>query len=135
MGSHALRAAPGTPTSPSPGGRGDDEEGKALITHYPLDGLLPPGQSLAFHRGLGTLAHLTIQEDRAVVLGEQQFTEAEMTLLVPLLDNYPHHCLYEVLWASFAWNTTEDQAVTRARPPPASGAGAQRLGGGDAACA
>jgi len=135
MGSHALRAAPGTPTSPSPGGRGDDEEGKALITHYPLDGLLPPGQSLAFHRGLGTLAHLTIQEDRAVVLGEQQFTEAEMTLLVPLLDNYPHHCLYEVLWASFAWNTTGRSGCHPGAPPPASGAGARRLGGGDAACA
>jgi len=51
--------------------------------------LLPPGQSLAFHRGLGTLAHLTVQEDRAVVLGKQQFTEAEITLLVPLLDHYP----------------------------------------------
>jgi hypothetical protein len=35
---------------------------------------------------------------------------------VPLLDNYPHHCPYEVLWTSFARNTTEEVAVTRARP-------------------
>jgi hypothetical protein len=115
MCSHGLLAAPGPPVSPLSGGRGNDE-GVALITHYPLDGLLPPGQGLAFHRGLGTLAHLTIQQDRAVVLGEQQFTEAEITLLVPLLDHYPHHCPYEVLWASFAWNTTEEEAVSRARP-------------------
>ncbi len=108
MCSHTLRAAPGTPVSPLSGGRGDDEA-EASITHYPLDGLLPPGQSLAFHRGLGTLAHLTVQEDRAVVLGEQQFTEAEITLLVPLLDHYPYHCPYEVLWTSFAWNTTESR--------------------------
>jgi hypothetical protein len=113
MFSHALLAAPGTPTSPLSGGHGDDEE--ALITHYPLDSLLPPRHSLAFHRALGTPAHLTVQEGRAVVLGEQQFTEAEITLLVPLLDNYPHHCPYEVLWTSFAWNTTEQEAVTQAR--------------------
>ena len=114
MISHTVFATPGPPTAPCSGGRSDDEG--ALITHYPLDGLLPAGQGLAFHRGLGTLAHLTIQEDRAVVLGEQQFTEAEITLLVPLLDNYPHHCPYEVLWASFAWNTTQEEAVSRARP-------------------
>jgi hypothetical protein len=113
MCSHELLATPCTPTSPRSGGRSDDE--KELITHYPLDGLLPAGHSLAFHRGLSTLAHLTIQQDRAVVLGEQQFTEAEITLLVPLLDNYPHHCPYEVLWTSFAWNTTEQEAVTQAR--------------------
>jgi hypothetical protein len=114
MCSHALLAAPGTPTSPPSGGRGDDEE-TALITHYSLDGLLPTGRSLAFHRGLGTLAHLTIQEDRAVVPCCQQFTEAEITLLVPLLDHYPHHCPYEVLWTSFARNTTEEEAVSQAR--------------------
>jgi hypothetical protein len=112
---HALLAAPRPPTSPLSGGRGDDEE-EALITHYPLDGFLPAGHSLAFHRGLGTLACLTIQQGRAVVLGEQQCTEAKITLLVPLLDNYPHHCPYEVLWTSFAWNTTEQEAVSRARP-------------------
>jgi hypothetical protein len=114
MCSYGVFAAPGTPTSPRSGGRGDDEG--VLITHYPLDGLLPAGQCLAFHRGLGTLAHLTVQEDRALVLCEQQFTEAEITLLIPLLDNYPHHCPYEVLWTSFAWNTTEEEAVSRARP-------------------
>jgi len=114
MFSHTVFATPGPPTSPLSGGRSDDEG--ALITHYPLDGLLPAGHSLAFHRGLGTLAHLTIQEDRAVVPCCQQFTEAEITLLVPLLDNYPHHCPYEVLWTSFAWNTTEEEAVSRARP-------------------
>jgi len=97
MCSHGQLAAPGPPVSPLSGGRGNDE-GVALITHYPLDGLLPPGQGLAFHRGLSTLAHLTIQQDRAVVLGEQQFTEAEITLLMPLLDHYPHHRPYEVLW-------------------------------------
>jgi hypothetical protein len=115
MCSYPVLAALHTPTSSLSGGRGDDEA-EASITHYPLDGLLPPGHSLAFHRGLGTLAHLTIQEDRAVVLDEQQFTEAEITLLVPLLDHSPHHCPYEVLWTRFAWNTTEQEAVSRARP-------------------
>lgn len=114
MGSHTLRATPDAPTSPSPGGCGDNKA--ALITHYPLDGLLPAGQSLAFHCGLGTLAHLTVQQDRAVVPCCQQFTEAEITLLVPLLDHYPYHCPYEVLWTSFAWNTTAEEAVSRARP-------------------
>jgi hypothetical protein len=114
MCSHALLATPCTPTSPRSGGRSDDE--KELITHHPLDGLLPAGHSLAFHRGLSTLAHLTVQEDRAVVPCCKQFTEAEITPPVPLLDNYPYHCPYEVLWTSFAWNTTEEEAVSRARP-------------------
>jgi hypothetical protein len=87
-----------------------------LISYYPLDGLLLAGHGLAFHHGLGTLIHLRVQEGRAVVLGEQQFTEAEITLLVPLLDHYPHHCPYEVLWTSFAWNTTAEEAVSRAHP-------------------
>jgi hypothetical protein len=72
MFSHALLAAPRPPESGEVGGRGDGEE-EASITHYPLDGLLPAGHSLAFHRGLGTLACLTIQQGRAVVLGEQQY--------------------------------------------------------------
>jgi hypothetical protein len=115
MFSHTVFAAPDTPASPLSGGRGDDE-GEGLITHYPLDGFLPAGHGLAFHRELGTRAQLTMQEDQAVVLGEQQFTEAEITLLMPLLDHYPHHCPYEVLWTSFAWNTTAEEAVSRARP-------------------
>jgi hypothetical protein len=49
MCGYALRAAPGTPTSPRSGGRGDDKAA-ALITHYPLDGLLPAGQGLAWAR-------------------------------------------------------------------------------------
>jgi hypothetical protein len=52
MGSHVLLTAPGTPTSPRSGGHGDNEERKALITQYPLDGFLPAEQSLAFHRRL-----------------------------------------------------------------------------------
>jgi hypothetical protein len=111
MCSHAPLASLGTPLS---GGRGNDET-EAPITNFPLDGLLPAGQGLAFHRGLGTLAHLAMQEDRAAVLSNQQFTGAEITLLVPLMDHYPHHCPYEVLWTSFAWDTTEPEAVTRAR--------------------
>jgi hypothetical protein len=65
---------------------------------------------------VGTLAHLAMQEDLVVVPCCQQFTEAEITLLMPPLDHYPHHCPYEVFWTSFAWNTTAEQAVNGVRP-------------------
>jgi hypothetical protein len=131
MFSHALLAAPGTPTSPLSGGHGDDEE--ALITHYPLDSLLPPRHSLAFHRALGTAAHLTVQEGRAVVLGEQQFTEAEITLLVPLLDNYPPSLSLRSALDEFRLEHHRAGGRHPGALPLASGVGAGKLGRGDVA--
>jgi hypothetical protein len=43
------------------------------------------------------------------------FTDTELRLLVPLLENYPHYCPYEVLYASFFYGTTDENTVTSTR--------------------
>ncbi len=49
----------------------------------------------------GTLSHLTLVQEQPKMLGEQLFSTTKVNLLLPLLEQYPHYCPYEVLWASF----------------------------------
>ncbi len=102
---------PTTPTQPPPHG---DEQADDVIAHFALEGLLPQGHVLALHRFLGTLSHLALVQQQPRMLGEQLFSITEVSLLLPLLEQYPHYCPYEVLWASFHGNTSE-KAITRAR--------------------
>jgi hypothetical protein len=57
-----------------------------------LEGLFPPSHVFALNVAVGTLLHITQHEQgvQPLVLGEQQVTERERDLLLPLLDNYPH---------------------------------------------
>src|SRR5215831_10782842 len=92
----------------------DEEPTDDIIAHFPLAGLLPPGHILALHLFLGTLSHLTLVQEQPRMLGEQLLSNTEVSLLLPLLEQYPHYCPYEVLWASFHGSTSE-KAITRAR--------------------
>jgi hypothetical protein len=92
----------------------DVEPTDDIIAHFPLAGLLPPGHILALHRFLGTLSHLTLVQEQPRMLGEQLFSTTEVSLLLPLLEQYPDYCPYEVLWASFHGSTSE-KAIARAR--------------------
>ena len=92
----------------------DEEPTDDIIAHFPLAGLLPPGHILALHRFLGTLSHLTLAQEQPRMLGEQLFSTTEVSLLLPLLEQYPDYCPYEVLWASFHGSTSE-KAIARAR--------------------
>jgi len=87
------------------------------IRHYAMEGLLPEDQMLALNAKLGTLALLASSPDGAhpSLLAEQQFSTSEMSVLVPLLDSWPHYCPHEVLLASFNNGTTSELAVERAR--------------------
>jgi len=62
----------------------------------------------------GTLSHLTLVQEQPKMLGEQLFSTTKVNLLLPLLEQYPHYCPYEVLWASFHGSTSEI-AIVRAR--------------------
>ena len=67
-----------------------DEE----ILHYSLEALLPAGHTLALNVLLGTLS-LIAQDAKwsyPRLLGEQQFTMSELSLLLPRLDSHPHYC-------------------------------------------
>ncbi len=101
------------PTAPHPPAP-DEGPTNGIIMHLVLAGLLPAGHILALHRFLGTLSHLTLVQEQPRMLREQLFSNTEVSLLLPLLEQYPAYCPYEVLWASFHGNTSE-KAITRAR--------------------
>jgi hypothetical protein len=92
----------------------DEEPTDGIIVHFVLAGLLPAGHILALHRFLGTLSHLTLVQEQPRMPGEQLFSTTEVSLLLPLLEQYPAYCPYEVLWASFHGSTSE-KAIVRAR--------------------
>ncbi|GHO59457.1 hypothetical protein KSD_90560 [Ktedonobacter sp. SOSP1-85] len=88
-----------------------DEE----VMHFSLQGLLPPGHTLALNTTLGTLSHLVCEQDRPHMLMEQQFTTSEICVLLPLLESYPYYCPYEVLLASFASGRVTETTIARCR--------------------
>jgi hypothetical protein len=87
------------------------------IMHFELPELLPADQTLALNTRLGTLALLTADAQTAhpILLAEQQFSSSELSVLVPLLQMYPHFCPYEVLLASFNNGNTDEATVARFR--------------------
>jgi hypothetical protein len=75
--------------------------------------LLPAGYSLALNTRLSTLALLWHDEDSAhpTLVAEAQFSDNEMGVLVPLLQQYPNFCPYEILLANFYMNKTDEAIV------------------------
>src|SRR5439155_18231781 len=82
------------------------------VLHFSLQGLLPPGHTLALNPSLGTLSHLVCKLDRPHMLMEQQFTTSEICVLLPLLEAYPYYCPYEVLLASFNNGRVTEATIT-----------------------
>lgn len=72
---------------------------------FVLEGLFPLPHAFVLNSTLGTLLHLSMQPDmpHPVLLAEQQFTEQELSLVVPLLTNYPEFAPMEELYASFCY--------------------------------
>lgn len=90
-------------------------EDTETISYFLLDGALPEGQILALNRQLGTLSLLSIVGNRPCLLAEQQFTNSELSLLLPLLELFPHYCPYEVMFASFYNGVVTEAVVERCR--------------------
>ena len=88
---------------------------EALVS-YALPGLLQAEQALVLNQRLGLLSLLASDDrGRPRLLAQEQFTNGELHVLRPLLDQYPHFCPYEVLWASFVGGQVTDVTVERAR--------------------
>lgn len=85
------------------------------ILHFSLQGLLPIGHTLALNPSLGTLCRIVVDQDRPLMMMEQQFSNSEVSVLLPLLESYPYYCLYDVLLASFTYGRVTDAAVERCR--------------------
>jgi hypothetical protein len=85
------------------------------IRHFSLQDALPTGHKLALNMGLGTLSYLSLENEAPQLVAQQQFTDSEMSILLPLLDSYPYYCPYEVLYASFYNGNVNDIIVARCR--------------------
>lgn len=91
------------------------QENNEEVLHFSLQGLFPPGHTLALNTLLGTLSHLVCKQDRPYMLLEQQFTTSEICVLLPLLEAYPYYCPYEVLLASFNSGRVTEATIARCR--------------------
>lgn len=85
------------------------------ILHFSLMDALPPGDTLALNRTLGTLSYISCSEGRPLLLKQQQFTSGEMSVLLPLLEQFPYYCPYEVMFASFYNGNINEKNVARCR--------------------
>ena len=85
------------------------------IKHLTLPGLLPEGYTFALNVPLGTLSLLTNSEHGPQLLMEQQFTNSEIYVLLPLLNMFPHYCPYEILLAHFNNRKVTDEIVAKCR--------------------
>ena len=85
------------------------------ILHFSLQGLLPVGHTLALNPALGTLCQIVVNQDRPQMMMEQQFSNSEISVLLPLLESYPYYCPYEELLASFTYGKVTETTVERCR--------------------
>ena len=85
------------------------------VLHFSLQGVLPAGHTLALYRPLGTLSYIVTDGEQLRLVEQQQFTSSELSLLLPLLDSYPHYCPYEILFAHFYHTHVTEKVIARCR--------------------
>ncbi len=87
------------------------EQDEEKMLYFPLDGMLPAGDTLVLNTALSTLSYLSRGIDCPRLEKQQQFTSSELSLLRPLLELFPHYCPYEVMFASFYNGTINEVTV------------------------
>ena len=50
-----------------------------------------------------------------MLVQQQQFTDGEMRVLMPLMEQFPYYCPYEVMFASFYNGNVQERTVERCR--------------------
>jgi hypothetical protein len=85
------------------------------IMHFSLQDALPAGHILALNPKFGTLSYLTYEDDRLQMITQEQFTNTELSVLLPLLDMFPYYCPYEVLYAKFYNGSVGEEVVEMSR--------------------
>ena len=86
-----------------------------VILYFSLEGTLPAEHILVLNRQFVTLSYLSRGVDRPRLVMQQQFTNSELSLLLPLLELFPHYCPYEVMFANFYNGTITDEKVEHCR--------------------
>ncbi|GCE11522.1 hypothetical protein [Tengunoibacter tsumagoiensis] len=71
------------------------------ILHFSLQDSLPAGHTLVLNTTFGTLSYLSCENGMPRLVRQEQFTNTEMSVLMPLLEMFPYYCPYEVLYGSF----------------------------------
>lgn len=89
----------------------------AKILHFSFQDTLPVGHTLALNTTFGTLSHLTCDSMGIPrLLKQEQFTNTELSVLLPLLELFPYYCPYEVLYANFyASGKANEEQIANAR--------------------
>src|SRR6266571_5376252 len=81
----------------------------SAVRYYPLHGLLPEGQIFALHVEMRTLSLLC---EGPQLLKQQQFSDNELRVMIPILDAYPYYCPYKVLLAHVSTRIVTASVVT-----------------------
>jgi hypothetical protein len=72
------------------------------ILHFSLQDSLPSNHIIALNKAFGTLSYLVCSENSMPrLMRQEQFTNTEMSVLLPMLEMFPYYCPYELLYASF----------------------------------
>jgi hypothetical protein len=87
-------------------------EEEAKISHFSLQGLMPPDLTLALNLETRTLSLLS---NGPQLVREEQFSVNEVSLIVPILESYPHYCPYEVLLAHLSLKHVNASLIERCR--------------------
>jgi hypothetical protein len=91
------------------------KQDNGVMLYFSLEGTLPAEHILVLNRQFGTLSYLSRGLDRPRLVVQQQFTNSELSLLLPLLELFPHYCPYEVMFANFYNGTITDETVEQCR--------------------
>ena len=90
------------------------KQSNSNMRYFSLQGTLPTGHILVLNTSSGTLSYLRRGEgERAQLMMQQQFTFSEMSLLLPLLESYPHYCPHEVIFAHFYNSNVTESIIMR----------------------
>ncbi len=73
--------------------------GDTDILHYGLQYLLPAGHLLALNLKIHSLSLVT---NGPLIVAQQQLTDSEQRVLIPILDSFPNYCPYDVLLTSIS---------------------------------
>lgn len=89
-----------------------NKEAEIKISYFSLEGLLPTGQTLALNLPTRTLSLLSNGPELIMV---QQFSDNEISVIVPILESFPHYCPYEMLLAHISSNNVTGASIARCR--------------------
>lgn len=89
----------------------DDEK----FLHFSLQDMLPASHTLVLSSTSGVFSYVFCPDNLPRLVLQQQFTNSELAILLPLLKLFPHYCPYEVIFARFYNGQVTDQIVEQSR--------------------